>query len=75
VLICKEHGYALQGLSAHLCDQHSMLVKAQKATIEKYCSYVLMDPTGISLPSSFRPLFEALAAPMRAYLREQVHFH
>jgi hypothetical protein len=75
VLICKKHEYALQSLSVHLCNQHSMLVKARKATIEKYCSYALVDPTGILLPPPFRPPFEALVALMRAYPRGRVHFH
>jgi len=68
VLICKEHGYTLQGLSTHLRDQHYMPAKARKATVKKYRSYKLVDPKGIPLPPLFEPPFEALAAPTEAFM-------
>jgi len=68
VLICKEHGYTLQSLSTHLRDQHSIPAKARKATVEEYRSCALLDPTELSLPPPFGPPFNALAAPIRAFL-------
>jgi len=68
VLICKEHGYALRSLSTHLRDQHSIPAKARKAIVAKYNSYSLPGPKEIPLPPPFGRPFEALAAPVEAFL-------
>ena len=62
------HDYTLWSLSTHFHNQHSILTKAQKAIVEKYNSYTVLDSKDISLSSLFKPSFEALAASTEVFL-------
>lgn len=56
---------------AYLRDRHTIPAKARKAIVEEYNSYTLLDPKDISLPPPFRPPFEAIAAPIEAFLCDE----
>jgi len=71
VLICQEHGYALQRLDSHLRDYHPITLKQRKAITRKYAQHELLEPTSVPLPPPLEAPFKALGKPVDAFLCEE----
>ncbi|KAK4947069.1 hypothetical protein LTR66_014220 [Elasticomyces elasticus] len=71
VLICKDHGYALQNINRHLEKHHSIAAKERKAIVRKYAHYPLLEPSHVPLPLPLGPRLEVLGEPVDAFLCEE----
>ncbi|KAK0926478.1 hypothetical protein LTR29_017851 [Friedmanniomyces endolithicus] len=63
VIICREHGYAVQNLARHLLDYHVYTRSVRKAVSQRFHGLPLVAPQLAALPSAYGPPVDGLAPP------------
>ena len=71
VLICKEHGYAVQNLAQHLYKLHTIEASVRRQIVQEYSGLELLDPKHVPLPEPLGQPFECLGKPVKALICEE----
>jgi hypothetical protein len=68
VLICREHGYAVQNLRKHLRNQHpSLTLQERRAIEEAHTSHAVLLPEQVKHPTEIVAPIPGLAMPVQGY--------
>lgn len=71
VIVCKEHGYAVQNLRWHLLKYHVFRQDARKAIVQKFDGLPLVPPQEAPLPRPYSPPMACLASPQQGFQCEE----
>ena len=74
VLICKEHGYAVQNLAQHLYKLHTIEASVRRQIVQEYSGLELLDPKHVPLPEPLGQPFECLGKPVKALIYEEEEY-
>jgi hypothetical protein len=68
VLVCTEHGYAVQNVGSHLRTYHSGNMKEKRAIADIFTKYNIREPKDVSLPPPLGMPIPALGKPQAAFV-------
>lgn len=71
LIICKEHGYAVQNLKSHLQQYHVFHRDIRKTILQKFNALPLAQPHEATLPHAYGPPMDCLASPQRGFQCEE----
>lgn len=73
VLICKEHGYALQNLAEHLRKHHAVNAQDRQQIVQEYSNFELLRPQDVPLPEPIGKPFDSLRKPVKALTQTSLY--
>jgi hypothetical protein len=71
IIICSQHGYAIQGIANHLRIFHKTSKKERLAITELYSQYNVREAKDVLLPAPLQAPIEHLQRPRQAFICEE----